>query len=98
MRIFAIAFIAGIFISNVSIAEDAVYVLETPQLSCSYTSDEAKHAVQNIDNVEFIASDKVGHTLTVSVETNQTTIGDVIAALADAGQQVSSYHEAAKQN
>ncbi len=97
MRIFAIAFIVGIFFSNVAMAEDAVYVLDTPQLSCSYTSAEAKTAVEKIDNVQFVSSDKLDHTLTVSVETKQTTISEVIAALADAGQEVSGY-TAAKQN
>ena len=97
MRSFAIAFAVGIFFSNIAIAEDAVYVLDTPQLSCSYTSAEAKHAVDKIDNVRFISSDKADHTLTVSVETNETTIVDVIAALAVEGQEVSSYKEA-KQN
>ncbi len=97
MRIFAIACIIGIFFSNVAMAEDAVYVLDTPQLSCSYTSAEAKTAVENIDNVQFVSSDKLDHTLTVSVETKQTTISEVIAALADAGQEVSGY-TAAKQN
>ncbi len=70
-----------------------MYVLDTPQLSCSYTSAEAKQAVEKIDNVHFVSSDKLDHTLTVSVETNQTTISEVIDALADAGQQVSSYQE-----
>ena len=91
MRIFAIAFIVGIFFSNAALAEDAVYVLDTPELSCSYTSAEAKTAVENIDNVQFVSSDKLDHTLTVSVETKQTTISEVIAALADAGQEVSGY-------
>ncbi len=96
MRSFAIAFIVGIFVSNIAIANDAVYVLDTPQLSCSYTSAEAKQAVEKIDNVHFVSSDKLDHTLTVSVETNQTTISEVIDALADAGQQVSSYQEVAQ--
>ena len=93
MRIFAIAFIVGIFFGNAAIADDAVYVLDTPQLSCSYTSAEAKSAVENIDNVQFVSSDKLDHTLTVSVDSKQTTISDVIVALADAGQEVSGYQE-----
>ena len=97
MRSFAIAFIVGIFFSNIAIADEALYVLDTPQLSCSYTSAEAKNAVDQIDNVLFVSSDKLDHTLTVSVETSQTTIGDVVAALANAGQEVSGYTEA-KQN
>ena len=91
MKSFAIAFIVGIFFSNVAIAEDAVYVLDTPQLSCSYTSAEAKDAVDGIDNVRFISSDKLGHTLTVSVETNETSINDVIASLEAAGQTVTDH-------
>jgi hypothetical protein len=97
MRISAIAFIVSILLSNTAIADDAVYVLETPQLSCSYTSAEAMNAVEKLDNVRFISADKLDHTLTVSVETNQTTINDVIAALAKEGQEVSGY-QAAKQN
>ena len=93
MRSFATAFIVGIFFSNIAIAGDAVYVLDTPQLSCSYTSAEAKDAVDGIDNVDFVSSSKRAHTLTVSVETSQTTISDVIEALADAGQDVSGYKE-----
>jgi copper chaperone CopZ len=97
MRSFAIACIVGIFFSNVAIADNALYVLDTPKLSCSYTSSEARHAVQEIDNVHFVASDKQDHTLTVSVETDQTTIKDVVAALTAAGQEVSGY-QAAQQN
>ncbi len=94
MKSLAIAFILGMFFSNVAIADDAVYVLDTPGLSCSYTSAEAREAVEKIDNVHFVSSDKLDHTLTVSVETNQTTIDDVISALADAGQEVSGYKAA----
>ena len=93
----AIAFVVGIFFSDIAIAEDAVYVLDTPQLSCSYTSAEAKSAVDQIDNVQFVSSDKLDHTLTVSVDSKQTTISKVVAALADAGQEVSGYQEV-KQN
>ena len=94
MKIVAIAFIVGILFSNTAIADDAVYVLDTPQLSCSYTSAEAKQAVEKIDNVQFVSSDKLDHTLTVSLETNQTSIAEVIAALGDAGQEVSGYQQA----
>ena len=97
MRNVAILFISVFVLSGVSVADDesAVYVLDTPQLSCSYTSAEAKHAVEAIDNVNFIASDKLDHTLTVSLDTHKTTIDEVVGALADAGQDVSGYREIA---
>ena len=91
MKSFAIAFTVGIFFSNIAMAENAVYELDTPKLSCSYTSAEAEHAVDKIDNVSFVSSNKRSHTLTVSLETDETTISDVIDALADAGQEVSGY-------
>ena len=81
MRISAIAFIVSLFFSNIALAEDAVYVLDTPQLSCSYTSAEAKQAVRDIDNVRFVSSDKRDHTLTVSVDTSETTIAQVVQSL-----------------
>ena len=93
MRSFAIAFTLSLLFSGSSLAGDAVYVLDTPQLSCSYTSAEAKSAVEGIDNVHFLSSDKIDHTLTVSLETDQTTIAAVIESLADAGQEVASFHE-----
>ncbi len=93
MRSFAIAFTLSLLFSGSSLAGDAVYVLDTPQLSCSYTSAEAKSAVEGINNVHFLSSDKIDHTLTVSLETDKTTIAKVIESLADAGQEVASFHE-----
>jgi len=97
MRSFAIALTLSLLFpllfSGASLAGEAVYVLDTPQLSCSYTSAEAKSAVEGIDNVNFVSSDKSGHTLTVSLDTNKTTIAKVIDSLADAGQDVSSFRK-----
>ncbi len=93
MRSFAIAFTLSLLFSGASLAGDAVYVLDTPQLSCSYTSAEAKSAVEGIDNVHFVSSDKRDHTLTVSLDTDKTTIASVIKSLENAGQDVSSFQE-----
>ena len=58
MKSIALALFVGLFFANIAIAgnsagnpannaaEKAVYVLDTPQLSCSYTSAEAKNAVK----------------------------------------------------
>lgn len=50
-------------------------------------------AVENLKNVQSVSTDMRAHTVTVTIEEEETSLQEVLGALNDAGYTVPSYEQ-----